>query len=563
MIGIIVSNNHSIFISHSSVDNESALLIHKELKQRGFSPWLDTTDIPAGANYARTIMEALESASAFVLLLTQSALKSEHVAREVEVAVSQKIPIFPLNMSGQKDIQPLLTKEWRYWLAIVQVLNAPDTSVAVTSIIEAMSRKGIETGVRTTPSNNNPVTQNKLQLPTALQANKSRNDQAEKLKREQDAKAAKERLEKEAKERDRITQEKAKQELEEQERKKKAELDAKLKAERLERERVEQEARERQEREDRVEAERVKQEARERQEREDRVEAERQSRLQTALPRIEQATRVIDWMDELIDWLYTTVVNESTSGHNFDYSDFKTTFDENFIVDLYDLEDIAEEKIHDIGNETLDIFKMLVSNPYLTQGNPELAKPFLDLSLQYKSAWSLFYAGEWAFARNGVDAGKKHFLSADNQSIFLDRAKRSAKLEANGDELAEIAWYKLHVFEWKWMELLVQLADKKIRPDKLNSIFQEIDKTLTNDSADERSEVYLHPRQRIQWKFLGSYTLYRLERNTAARNFLRGFSTDSDEYKYARGEIWFTQAIARGEALEFTNDLLKVIDSWR
>ena len=198
MIGIIVNQSQTIFISHSSADNDAALSIHEQLHQRGFRPWLAVTDVPPGANYARTIMEALESASAFVLLLTEAALKSEHVAREVEVAVSQKIPIFPLNMSGKRDVQPLLTKEWRYWLAIVQVLNATDTAVAVDSLIGAINRQGLEIGDSASPLTKNPQAQNKLQIPAALQANKSRNEQAERLKREQDAKAVQDRLNQEA-----------------------------------------------------------------------------------------------------------------------------------------------------------------------------------------------------------------------------------------------------------------------------------------------------------------------------------------------------------------------------
>lgn len=537
MIGNIVSKNQSIFISHSSADSDSALLIHKQLKGRGFNPWLAVTDVPPGANYARTIMEALESATALVLILTESAIKSEHVAREVEVAVSQKIPIFPLNMSGQKDVQPLLTKEWRYWLAIVQVLNAADPTAAVTSVIEAFKRNGLEISDKaiTTNSKNQP-SQNKLQIPAALQANRIRNDQAERVKRELDAKVAQERLAQEARERDRIIKEKEKNEQEERERKKKAENEAKLALER---------------------------EERERKEKEDREQAERQSRLELASPRIEQANRVIDWLDELSDWLYSTAWSGSVTEDIFDYLNFKSTFDENFIVDLDGLEDIAEKEIYWIGENTLDIYKIFIECPHLTQGNPELAKPFLDLSLKYKSPWSLFYAGEWSFARNGVEAGKKHFLNPEHQATFLERARRKAKYETGEDELEKEVSYKFHVFEWKWMELLVQLADRKIRPDRLNSIFQEIDKTLTKDSADERAEVYLDPRQRIQWKFLGSYALYRLERNTAARNFLRGFNVDSDEYIAAKREILFTKEIAIDEASDFVNDLLKVIDSWR
>lgn len=542
MIGIIVNQSQTIFISHSSADNDAALSIHEQLHQRGFRPWLAVTDVPPGANYARTIMEALESASAFVLLLTEAALKSEHVAREVEVAVSQKIPIFPLNMSGKRDVQPLLTKEWRYWLAIVQVLNATDTAVAVDSLIGAINRQGLEIGDSASPLTKNQQAQNKLQIPAALQANKSRNEQAERLKREQDAKAVQDRLNQEARERDRIAQEKVKKELEEQERKRKEELDAKLAAEKKERERIEQEERERKQKEE-------------------LANAAQQKRLESAQPRLDQASRVVDWLDELTDWLYFVAGNGPSSEENFDYDSFKSTFDKNFNVELDGIEDLASEEIFGLGLHTLDIYRILVANPYLTNGDSELAKPFLDLSLEYKWPWAFFDLGEWEFARNGVEAGKRHFLTPKNQETILEKAKKYAEDVSEGSEERKALAFKSLVFEWKWMELLVQLADKKIRPDKLNSIFQEIDKTLTKDSANELAEVYLSPILRIQWKLLGSFALFRLERNTAARNFLRGFDQSSQEYRTAKGRILQMQDMATKEVSDFFADFLKVIDS--
>ena len=64
MIGILVSSLQTVFISYSSTDTDMAKVVYAELKNRGFSPWMAATDVPAGANYAQTIIEALQSASA-------------------------------------------------------------------------------------------------------------------------------------------------------------------------------------------------------------------------------------------------------------------------------------------------------------------------------------------------------------------------------------------------------------------------------------------------------------------------------------------------------------------
>ena len=510
--------NQSIFISHSSVDNDSALLIHKQLRERGYKPWLAVTDVPPGANYARTIMEALESASAILLVLTEAALKSDHVAREVEVAVSQKIPIFPINMSGQKDVQPLLTKEWRYWLAIVQVLNAPDTSVAVNMVIEAINNKGLEIGQKNASKNENQVTQNKLQLPSALQANKIRSDQAERIKREQDAKAAQERLKQEARERERVTEEKARKEQEQE----------KLKLKEKEEE-----------------------------------EANLQRKLASATPRTNQAQKIADWLQELSVWLAEVAEHGPSGEINFDYFSFRSTFDKNFKVDLKGIEDLAKVEQFSIGHHLLSIYRTFVQNLYLINEDVQKAKPFLDLSLDQNYALAFLDIGEWYFAQNGVDFGRKYFINEENRSKVLTKAREHSLIFGDGDKEQEILDYQEIVHEWKWLELVVQLADKKIRPDKLNSLFQEIDQTLSQDSMDINSKVYLSGAQRVQWKFLGAYILYKLERNTAARNFLRGLDENSEEYSLARSRVFTLLNLATKDAAEFVVELIKVIDSWR
>ena len=516
MIGNTVIRNQTIFISHSSVDKDSALLFHRQLKERGYKPWLAVTDVPPGANYARTIMEALESASALLLVITEAALKSDHVAREVEVAVSQKIPIFPINMSGQRDVQPLLTKEWRYWLAIVQVLNAPNASEAVNLVIEAIKNKGLEIGQKNTPKSENPVVQNKLHIPPASQANKIRSDQAERVKREQDAKAAQERLTQEARERAREEKVKKEQEREKLKLKEKEEEEANL-----------------------------------------------QRRLASATPRIKQAQKIADWLQELSGWLDEVADHGPAGEVNFDYLNFKSAFDKNFKVDLSGIEDLAKVEQFSIGHHLLFIYRTFVQNLDLIQEDIQKAKPFLELSLEHNYALAFLDIGEWQFAQNGADVGKKYFLNEDNRSKVLNKAREHSIIFGDGDKEQEMLDYQEIVHEWKWLELVVQLADKKIRPDKLNSLFQEVDQTLSQDSMDINSKVYLTGAQRVQWKFVGAYILYKLERNTAARNFLRRLDENSEEYILARSRVFTLLNLATKDAAEFVVELIKLIDSWR
>ena len=96
MIGIIVNSRNSIFISHSSVDSAVAKEIYGGLKSLGYSPWMAIVDVTGGANYAQIVIEALESSTAVVVVLTESAIKSQHVKREVNIAIDKEITLIPL-----------------------------------------------------------------------------------------------------------------------------------------------------------------------------------------------------------------------------------------------------------------------------------------------------------------------------------------------------------------------------------------------------------------------------------------------------------------------------------
>ncbi|MBI2519835.1 MAG: TIR domain-containing protein [Bdellovibrio sp.] len=85
-----------IFISHSSKDAEWAQEILAGLEKKNLPCWIAPRDVPAGANYASVILQALTTARAIVLLLTEESNQSVQVAREVDRAINAKIPIIPL-----------------------------------------------------------------------------------------------------------------------------------------------------------------------------------------------------------------------------------------------------------------------------------------------------------------------------------------------------------------------------------------------------------------------------------------------------------------------------------
>jgi hypothetical protein len=114
-------SNH-VFVSHSHADSSSADLIVKALEERGVSCWIAPRDVPAGGSYAESILDAIESASCFVLIYSQSSNGSSHVMREVERALKFGVNIVPVRFDDSTPSRSL-----DYLLATVHWLSvAPD-----------------------------------------------------------------------------------------------------------------------------------------------------------------------------------------------------------------------------------------------------------------------------------------------------------------------------------------------------------------------------------------------------------------------------------------------------
>jgi hypothetical protein len=60
------------------------------LKQIGFDPWLDESDMPVGANLERGILLGFQESCAAVFFITDNFADEKYLAAEVDYAVMQK-----------------------------------------------------------------------------------------------------------------------------------------------------------------------------------------------------------------------------------------------------------------------------------------------------------------------------------------------------------------------------------------------------------------------------------------------------------------------------------------
>ena len=93
----------SAFISHAKADAKRAQTIAEGLEARGFKCWIAPRDVKAGRTYGDEIIRGIESARAFVLVLSRASNDSAFVAREVERAVSKKKPLLAVRIA---DVEP-------------------------------------------------------------------------------------------------------------------------------------------------------------------------------------------------------------------------------------------------------------------------------------------------------------------------------------------------------------------------------------------------------------------------------------------------------------------------
>ena len=108
-----------VFISYASPDRAIADRVVTELEMNGMPCWIAPRDVPGGSDYAKTIVNAIESCAAFVVLFSASAVSSDHIEREIHLAAGAKRTIVPLRLEPLEPAGSL-----KYLLANSQWLDA-------------------------------------------------------------------------------------------------------------------------------------------------------------------------------------------------------------------------------------------------------------------------------------------------------------------------------------------------------------------------------------------------------------------------------------------------------
>jgi hypothetical protein len=94
----LVRVRQHVFVSYRRSDSPIADALEKRLEDAGYGVWLDRSDIGGGSPWRSEIEGALQRADAVVFLLSQQALESDEVYRELKRAKELEKPIVPLRL---------------------------------------------------------------------------------------------------------------------------------------------------------------------------------------------------------------------------------------------------------------------------------------------------------------------------------------------------------------------------------------------------------------------------------------------------------------------------------
>ncbi len=92
----------TVFISYSSIEQQTAEEIKQKLESNGISCWMAPQSIPAGSDYGTEIPKALKNCRIFLLVLSENSQKSKWVPKELDMAINKGLKIIPFQIDNSE-----------------------------------------------------------------------------------------------------------------------------------------------------------------------------------------------------------------------------------------------------------------------------------------------------------------------------------------------------------------------------------------------------------------------------------------------------------------------------
>ena len=119
-----------VFVSYSSKDREEVGRLIDEMRRWHIPYWVAPDCILPGSNYAKEIPAAIKNCTVFIPIISANSQESIWVEKEIDMAVSAKKTIFPLQVDSSD-----LNDMYKFYLNNVQIVSGLDSMDAGIEIL--------------------------------------------------------------------------------------------------------------------------------------------------------------------------------------------------------------------------------------------------------------------------------------------------------------------------------------------------------------------------------------------------------------------------------------------
>ena len=130
-----------VFVSYSRDDESRVLDVAAKLRAAGVSLWIDQGALDAASQWSEQIVNALESAKVLLLMVTESAVHSDNVAKEVVLVSERKGHILPVYL--EPTVIPPTLKYQLAGIQHIEYFKAEDSAASLKALLRSLERIGV------------------------------------------------------------------------------------------------------------------------------------------------------------------------------------------------------------------------------------------------------------------------------------------------------------------------------------------------------------------------------------------------------------------------------------
>ncbi|HEY8051193.1 MAG TPA: tetratricopeptide repeat protein [Steroidobacteraceae bacterium] len=130
-----------VFVSYSRDDESRVFEVAAKLRAAGVSLWIDQGALDAASQWSEQIVNALESAKVLLLMVTEAAVHSDNVAKEVVLVSERKGHILPVYL--EPTVIPPTLKYQLAGIQHVEHFKDDDSGAGLKAILRSLQRIGV------------------------------------------------------------------------------------------------------------------------------------------------------------------------------------------------------------------------------------------------------------------------------------------------------------------------------------------------------------------------------------------------------------------------------------